>query len=194
MSALLSCRGLTLPGLELGFATLKPGSAQGCCLHCSPAGFCAGCRGAGTHPGLIPPWPCSFFILRQSPAKSPSISWSLQSSFSLVVNLAMDVRHRDVCGAGPPTWISRAWYSTTRPSRMTVDRLMRHFRAKEYRDAWGQKGQGMPQGRVSGTVRWSTYHRASSSSGFPGSPRALHFSSKSRRPGRSRPSLESIPT
>lgn len=33
------------------------------------------------------------------------------------------------------TWISLAWYTMIRPSRMIVERLIRHFRAKEYSDA-----------------------------------------------------------
>lgn len=41
--------------------------------------------------------------------------------------------------SGALTWISRAWYRTTRPSRMTVERLMRHLSANEYRDSWAER-------------------------------------------------------
>lgn len=34
------------------------------------------------------------------------------------------------------TWISRAWYMIISPRRMIVERLIRHFRANEYRDSW----------------------------------------------------------
>lgn len=34
------------------------------------------------------------------------------------------------------TWISRAWYMIISPRRMTVERLIRHFRANEYSDSW----------------------------------------------------------
>lgn len=33
------------------------------------------------------------------------------------------------------TCISLAWYTMIRPSKMIVERLIRHFRAKEYSDA-----------------------------------------------------------
>lgn len=34
------------------------------------------------------------------------------------------------------TWISLAWYMIISPRRMIVERLIRHFRANEYRDSW----------------------------------------------------------
>jgi hypothetical protein len=44
------------------------------------------------------------------------------------------------------TCISLAWYTMIRPSRMIVERLIRHFRAKEYSDACN-------------TVRWNTLRK-----------------------------------
>lgn len=34
------------------------------------------------------------------------------------------------------TCISLAWYMIISPRRMIVERLIRHFRANEYRDSW----------------------------------------------------------
>lgn len=40
---------------------------------------------------------------------------------------------------GSITWISRAWYTMMSPSKMIVERLIRHFRAREYSDSCNTK-------------------------------------------------------
>lgn len=52
--------------------------------------------------------------------------------------------------SGHLTWISRAWYMMISPSRMAVERLMRHFRAKEYEESW-QRGKGGGRVRQEGS-------------------------------------------
>lgn len=51
-------------------------------------------------------------------------------------------KHLELCGeknACVVTWISLAWYMIIRPRRMIVERLIRHFRAKEYSDSCKQE-------------------------------------------------------
>lgn len=43
------------------------------------------------------------------------------------------------CPKGSITWISRAWYTMMSPSKMIVERLIRHFRAREYSDSCNTK-------------------------------------------------------
>lgn len=90
-----------------------------------------------------------FTALLLSPGVNNLIPTSLTAGFPLqsTANLPqvrshMQLRVRAGCSqrSGKSvldvTWISLAWYMIISPRRMIVERLIRHFRANEYRDSW----------------------------------------------------------
>lgn len=70
----------------------------------------------------------------------------LLSCFPSLYSVCVALGHSKNSGACV-TCISLAWYTMIRPSRMIVERLIRHFRANEYSEACN-------------TVRWNTLERS----------------------------------
>lgn len=55
------------------------------------------------------------------------------------------------------TWISLAWYMIISPRRMIVERLIRHFRASEYRDSWKRATTLKPNKRQQHDIKSHSY-------------------------------------